>query len=143
MQQGRSLLATPFPAGISPTCTKNHTRRAKNCVLIDLPTKQISLQPNRGSGGASGSASSKQQAAGGSPWAPRKRQLRPKSARVERAKMFAKLRHAKYFKVSARPNAVSMGFVGRLARIARVHQEGLAEKAWPDGPRVSCKNPPC
>ncbi|ATS75510.1 MULTISPECIES: phage virion morphogenesis protein [Xanthomonas] len=78
----------------------------------------------------------KQQAPDGSQYAPRKQQLRQKSGRVKRAKMFAKLRQAKYFKVSASPNAVSVGFVGRVSRIARVHQEGLTEQVRPGGPRA-------
>ncbi|MFB9038445.1 phage virion morphogenesis protein [Xanthomonas arboricola] len=78
----------------------------------------------------------KQQAPDGSPYAPRKQQLRRKSGRVKRAKMFAKLRQAKYFKVSASPNAVSVGFVGRVSRIARVHQEGLKESMHPGGTEV-------
>ena len=78
----------------------------------------------------------KQQAPDGTPYAPRKQQLRQKSGRVKRAKMFAKLRQAKYFKVSASPNAVSVGFVGRVARIARVHQNGLQERVRRGGPAV-------
>ncbi|ATS38054.1 MULTISPECIES: phage virion morphogenesis protein [Xanthomonas] len=78
----------------------------------------------------------KQQAPDGSQYAPRKQVLRQKSGRVKRAKMFAKLRQAKYFKVSASPNAVSVGFVGRVSRIARVHQEGLTEQVRPGGPRA-------
>ncbi|APP87391.1 phage virion morphogenesis protein [Xanthomonas hortorum] len=78
----------------------------------------------------------KQQAPDGTPYAPRKQQLRQKSGRVKRAKMFAKLRQAKYFKVSATPNAVSVGFMGRVSRIARVHQEGLTEQVRPGGPKA-------
>ncbi|OOW80463.1 phage tail protein [Xanthomonas campestris pv. vitiswoodrowii] len=78
----------------------------------------------------------RQQAPDGTPYVPRRPQLRQKSGRVKRAKMFAKLRQAKYFKVSASPNAVSVGFVGRVSRIARVHQEGLTEKIRPHGPQV-------
>ncbi|WP_115512235.1 MULTISPECIES: phage virion morphogenesis protein [Xanthomonas] len=78
----------------------------------------------------------KQQAPDGSPYAPRKQQLRDKSGRVKRAKMFAKLRQAKYLKVSASPSQVSAGFVGSVSRIARVHQEGLAERVRPGGPRA-------
>ncbi|WP_042829869.1 phage virion morphogenesis protein, partial [Xanthomonas citri] len=48
----------------------------------------------------------KQQAPDGTPYAPRKQQLRDKAGRVKRKKMFAKLRQAKYFKVSASPNQV-------------------------------------
>ncbi|WP_311238390.1 MULTISPECIES: phage virion morphogenesis protein [unclassified Xanthomonas] len=76
----------------------------------------------------------KQQAPDGTPYAPRKQQLRQKAGRVKRAKMFAKLRQAKYFKVSAGPNAVSVGFMGRVAQIARVHQDGLTERVRPGGP---------
>ncbi|PPV04927.1 phage-related tail protein [Xanthomonas bromi] len=78
----------------------------------------------------------KQQAPDGTPYAPRKQQLRQKSGRVKRAKMFAKLRKAKYFKVSASPSQVSMGFVGRVSRIARVHQEGLLDRVRTNGPRA-------
>ncbi|MDX6141530.1 phage virion morphogenesis protein, partial [Xanthomonas campestris pv. incanae] len=34
------------------------------------------------------------------------------------------------------PNAVSVGFVGRVARIARVHHNGLPDAVRPNGPRV-------
>ncbi|USJ01488.1 phage virion morphogenesis protein [Xanthomonas prunicola] len=82
----------------------------------------------------------KQQAPDGSPYAPRKQQLRQKSGRIKREKMFAKLRQAKYFNVSASPNAVSVGFLGRVSRIARVHQEGLKDRVRPGGPEVHyCK----
>ncbi|MGD6581381.1 phage virion morphogenesis protein [Xanthomonas citri pv. citri] len=78
----------------------------------------------------------KQQAPDGTPYASRKQQLRDKVGRVKRKKMFAKLRQAKYFKVSASPNEVGVGFVGRVSRIARVHQEGLTEQVRPGGPRA-------
>ncbi|OLH88183.1 tail protein [Xanthomonas oryzae pv. oryzae] len=79
----------------------------------------------------------KQQAPDGTPYAPRKEQLRDKAGRVKLKKMFAKLRQAKYFKVSASPNEVSVGFMGRVSRIARVHQEGMTEQVRPGGPRVT------
>lgn len=41
-----------------------------------------------------------------------------------------------FFKVSSSANAVSVGFIGRVSRIARVHQEGLVEKVRPGGPRA-------
>ncbi|QDS08272.1 phage virion morphogenesis protein [Xanthomonas citri pv. glycines] len=82
----------------------------------------------------------KQQAPDGTPYAPRKQQLRDKAGRVKRKKMFAKLRQAKYFKVSTSPNVVSVGFVGRVSRIARVHQEGLKDRVRPGGPEVHYYN---
>ncbi|AKC77311.1 tail protein [Xanthomonas arboricola] len=78
----------------------------------------------------------KQQAPDGSPYVPRKHQLRQKSGRVKRVKMFAKLRQAKHLKVSASPDAVSVGFVGRVSRIARVHQEGRVDQVRRHGPKV-------
>ncbi|MBB3923414.1 phage virion morphogenesis protein [Xanthomonas arboricola] len=78
----------------------------------------------------------RQQAPDGTPYAPRKQQLRQKSGRVKRAKMFAKLRQAKFLKVSASPNEGSVGFVGRVSRIARVHQEGRIDKVRRHGPAV-------
>ncbi|MDW7704632.1 phage virion morphogenesis protein [Xanthomonas euvesicatoria] len=82
----------------------------------------------------------KQQAPDGSPYAPRKQQLRQKSGRIKRKKMFVKLRQAKYFNVSASPNAVSVGLLGRVSRIARVHQEGLKDRVRPGGPEVHYSN---
>ncbi|GAE48745.1 phage virion morphogenesis protein [Xanthomonas arboricola] len=78
----------------------------------------------------------KQQAPDGTHYTPRKQQLRHKSDRIKRAKMFAKLRQAKYLKVSASPNAVSVGFMGRVSRIARVHQEGRVDQVRRHGPMV-------
>ncbi|MCC4600185.1 phage virion morphogenesis protein [Xanthomonas melonis] len=76
----------------------------------------------------------RQQAPDGTPYAPRKEPLRDKAGRVKRKKMFAKLRQAKFLKVSASPNEVSVGFMGRVSRIARVHQDGLSEQVRRGGP---------
>ncbi len=48
--------------------------------------------------------------------------------------MFAKLRTAKFFKVSVNDEGVAVGFLGRTARIARVHQEGLPDTVEQGGP---------
>ncbi|OOW63307.1 phage tail protein [Xanthomonas campestris pv. leeana] len=82
----------------------------------------------------------RQQAPDGTPYAPRKEQLRGKAGRVKRKKMFAKLRQAKFLKVNARPNEVSVGFMGRVSRIARVHQDGLSEQVRPGGPIARYKS---
>ncbi|EOK5393417.1 phage virion morphogenesis protein [Pseudomonas aeruginosa] len=64
----------------------------------------------------------------GSAFAPRKpRQLRAKKGRIKR-QMFAKLRHAKHLKVQSSADAIAIGFMGRVARIARVHQYGLRDR---------------
>lgn len=64
----------------------------------------------------------------GSAFAPRKpRQLRAKAGRIKR-QMFAKLRQAKHLKVQSSADAIAIGFMGRVARIARVHQYGLRDR---------------
>ena len=64
----------------------------------------------------------------GSAFAPRKpRQLRAKKGRIKR-KMFGKLRQAKHLKVQSSADAIAIGFMGRVARIARVHQYGLRDR---------------
>ena len=72
-----------------------------------------------------------QQNPDGSKYAPRKqRNLRGKQGRVRRKlTMFKKLRTASYLKVRSDSNAISVGFTGRIARIARVHQYGLKDRA--------------
>lgn len=67
----------------------------------------------------------------GSKYAPRKqRNLRGKQGRIKRqVMMFKKLRTASFLKVQGDGNAISVGFTGRVARIARVHQYGLKDRA--------------
>lgn len=74
----------------------------------------------------------------GSKFAPRKqRNLRGKQGRVRRKlAMFKKLRTASYLKVRGDSNAVTVGFTGRIARIARVHQFGLKDRAERGAPDV-------
>ncbi|QDH64155.1 phage virion morphogenesis protein [Pseudomonas azotoformans] len=74
----------------------------------------------------------------GSKFAPRKQQnLRGKQGRVRRKlAMFKKLRTASYLKVRGDSNAVTVGFTGRIARIARVHQFGLKDRAERGAPDV-------
>jgi len=72
----------------------------------------------------------------GTVFAPRKaHKLREKQGRVKRkAKMFQKLRTASYLKARGDSALVAVGFTGRIARIARVHQEGLRDRVAPRGP---------
>lgn len=74
----------------------------------------------------------------GSKFAPRKqRNLRGKQGRVKRKlAMFKKLRTASYLKVRGDSNAVTAGFTGRIARIARVHQYGSKDRAERSAPDV-------
>jgi phage virion morphogenesis protein len=79
-----------------------------------------------------------QQNPDGSNYAPRKqRNLRGKQGRVKRkVKMFQKLRTASFLRVQGDGNAISVGFTGRIARIARVHQYGLKDRAQKGTPVV-------
>jgi phage virion morphogenesis protein len=76
----------------------------------------------------------------GSPYAPRKRQhdssarkLRNKKGRIKRAAMFRRLRSSRFMRVEADANGLAVGFAGRVARIARVHQFGELDGVAPGG----------
>lgn len=83
-----------------------------------------------------------QTAPDGTPWEPRKQPaqdsrgaIRRKAQRGKiRAAMFTGLRKAKWLKASATANEASAGFVGRAARIARLHQFGGPDEVQPGGP---------
>lgn len=74
----------------------------------------------------------------GSKYTPRKkRDLRGKKGRVRRKlEMFQKLSKVAYLKAKGDGNAISVGFTGRVARIARVHQFGLKDRAERSAPEV-------
>lgn len=71
------------------------------------------------------------------PRKPRK-DLRGKKGRIKRQKvaMFTKLRTNTHLKVKADGNEIAVGFFGRVARIARVHQYGLNDSVAKDGAMV-------
>jgi len=79
-----------------------------------------------------------QQNPDGSKYAPRKqRNLRGKQGRVKRKiQMFQKMRTASFLKVQGDGNTISVGFTSRIARIARVHQYGLKDRAERGAPDV-------
>ncbi|WP_311968587.1 phage virion morphogenesis protein [Pseudomonas baltica] len=65
----------------------------------------------------------------GSSFVPRKpkKDLRGKKGRIK-SKMFTKLRTAKYFRTQTTMSGFTVGFAGRVGRIARVHQYGLNDR---------------
>ena len=69
----------------------------------------------------------------GTPYAPRKPQLRQKAGRIRR-QMFSKLRTARFLKTEASADAALVGFASQVERIARVHQLGLRDRVRPGGP---------
>ncbi len=63
-----------------------------------------------------------------------KKRLRDKAGRIKRKAMFAKLRQARYLRAESDAVSVAIGFVGRVARVARVHQFGETARVAPGGP---------
>ena len=53
--------------------------------------------------------------------------------------MFSKLRTVKHLKTVQDENQLSVGFFGRVARIARVHQEGLEDNAAKKGRDIAIR----
>lgn len=66
----------------------------------------------------------------------KRKEWRSKAGRIKRQKaaMFNKIRTAAYLKIQADAAQISVGFFGRVARVARVHQEGLQDRVAKGGP---------
>jgi len=77
-----------------------------------------------------------QQNPDGSAYAPRKPRAVARSGRIRRKTLFGKLRRAKHLRIRATANGADIGFTGRTARIARVHQYGQRDHVAPRGPKV-------
>ncbi|SOB53763.1 phage virion morphogenesis protein [Pseudomonas lundensis] len=74
---------------------------------------------------------------GGSYAARKPRDLKGKKGRIKRqVKMFQKLPKASYLKAKGDGQSITVGFTGRVARIARVHQFGLQDRAEANAPEV-------
>jgi phage virion morphogenesis protein len=63
-----------------------------------------------------------------------KKHLRDKAGRIKRAAMFVKLKQARYLRVESDPTGLAVGFTGRIAHLARIHQLGLSDRVAPGGP---------
>ena len=74
----------------------------------------------------------------GSAYAARKpRDLKGKKGRIKRqVKMFQKLPKASFLKAKGDGQSITVGFTGRVARIARVHHYGLKDRAEANAPEV-------
>ncbi|MBI3728509.1 MAG: phage virion morphogenesis protein [Burkholderiales bacterium] len=82
-----------------------------------------------------------QQNPDGTPYAPRKQRknIRGKQGRIkkQKASMFNKLRTNTHLKAKADGNGLEVGFYGRVARIARVHQYGLRDRVVAGGGEIN------
>lgn len=74
-----------------------------------------------------------QQNPDGSDFEPRKSMKARQGGGRIRGKMFRKLRTAQYLRVQADAAGAAVGFLGRTARLARVHQYGLRDEVQPGG----------
>ncbi|HHQ6617629.1 TPA: phage virion morphogenesis protein [Serratia fonticola] len=83
----------------------------------------------------------RQQAPDGTPYAPRKTQLRSKQGRIKRA-MFTKLRTARYLKANGNSNDAVVEFVGRVKRMAEVHHYGLRDRPSVRAPEIRFEERP-
>lgn len=83
----------------------------------------------------------RQQAPDGTPYAPRKTQLRSKQGRIKRA-MFTKLRTTRYLKANGSSNAAVVEFVGQVKRMAEVHHYGLRDRPSVRAPEVRYEERP-
>lgn len=83
----------------------------------------------------------RQQAPDGTPYTPRKTQLRSKQGRIKRA-MFTKLRTARYLKANGNNNAAVVEFVGRVKRMAEAHHYGLRDRPSVHSPEVKYEERP-
>lgn len=77
-----------------------------------------------------------QKNADGSAYEPRKKRLRDRMKSKVRNKMFNKIKSLTYLKVMTNADSINIGFSGRIARIARVHQYGLRDKAAKNAKQV-------
>lgn len=71
----------------------------------------------------------------GSSYTPRRKRIREQKGKIKR-KMFTKIKNTSNLKVLSNADSIAIGFVGRVARIARVHQEGLKDRAEKGAPDV-------
>ncbi|MCW1386446.1 phage virion morphogenesis protein [Acinetobacter baumannii] len=78
---------------------------------------------------------SKQQNPDGSAFVPRKKRLRDKKNKIKN-KMFNVIKTSKYMRIERTADGVAIGFMNRVANIARVHQYGLRDRVERDGPIV-------
>lgn len=76
-----------------------------------------------------------QQNPDGSAYAPRKRD-KAGAIKRQRDRMFQRITTARHFQVKADERGVAVGFLGRVARIALVHQEGRTDRVAPGGPSI-------
>ena len=77
----------------------------------------------------------RQQNPDGSAFVPRKKRLKDKKNKIKN-KMFNLIKTSKYMRIERTSEGVAIGFMNRVANIARVHQYGLRDRVEKGGPTV-------
>ena len=77
----------------------------------------------------------RQQNPDGSAFVPRKKRLRDKKNKIKN-KMFNLIKTSKYMRIERTSEGIAIGFMNRVANIARVHQYGLRDRVEKGGPTV-------
>lgn len=96
---------------------------------------RLAKQIGRDLRNSQGKRISEQKNPDGSSYTPRRKRLREQKGKIKR-KMFTKLKNTSNLKVLSTADSIAIGFVGRVARIARIHQEGLKDRAEKGAPDV-------
>ena len=103
--------------------------------LSDVERRKLEMSIGRKLRASQKTRITKQQNPDGSKYVPRKNKLRDKKNKIKN-KMFNAIKNAKYMRIERTPEGIAIGFMGRVASIARVHQFGLRDKVEKDGPIV-------
>lgn len=103
--------------------------------LSDAERRKLEMHIARKLRSSQKSRITKQKNPDGSTYVPRKNRLRDKKNKIKN-KMFNVIKSAKYMRMERTAQGIAIGFAGRVAFIARVHQFGLRDKVDRDGPTV-------
>jgi len=76
----------------------------------------------------------KQQNPDGTPFTPRKSRIQKNNQVKARKAMFLKLRQARHLKIKTDAEGVAVGYQGKAAKIAKIHQGGFLARVAPAGP---------
>ncbi|MDO9571181.1 MAG: phage virion morphogenesis protein [Hydrogenophaga sp.] len=78
----------------------------------------------------------RQQNPDGTAFEPRKPQRDTRKGSTKARAMFGKIRLVKHLRTLPEPEGAAVGFTGRAARIAQVHQDGLRDRVSRTGPEA-------
>ena len=104
-------------------------------MLSDAERRKLEMSIARKVRASQKTRITRQQNPDGSAFVPRKKRLRDKKNKIKN-KMFNLIKTSKYMKIERTSEGVAIGFMNRVANIARVHQYGLRDRVEKGGPTV-------